>query len=252
MLFQQIRSASVKVKCGDVCFLIDPWLMDACSDAEREAAMADRHFISKPVVPLPMPAEEVLRDVDHILVTHMHSDHFSPDYLPRDAHIILQNQQDAEKAAGMGFANTDWFRTDVMTFGKVTVYRTEGIHGDSPETAKRMGAVSGFVFAAKGENTLYVAGDTVYCSCVTDALNRFHPAAVVVNSCDARIPGGRLIMNADDVMELCRHYPGTVIASHMDTVSHAHLSRKELRRILQENNCSDRVLIPADGEVITI
>ncbi|MBQ9048945.1 MAG: hypothetical protein IJ120_13710 [Solobacterium sp.] len=53
-------------------------------------------------------------------------------------------------------------------------------------------------------------------------------------------------------MELCRHYPGTVIASHMDTVSHAHLSREELRRILQENDCSDRVLIPADGEEIAI
>ncbi len=55
MLFQQIRSASVKVKCANVCFLVDPWLMDVCSDAEREEVLADRHFISKPIVPLPMP-----------------------------------------------------------------------------------------------------------------------------------------------------------------------------------------------------
>ena len=116
-----------------------------------------------------------------------------------------------------------------------------------------MGPTSGFVFVREGEPTVYLAGDTVYYDGVRDVIARFSPAVIIVNACDARLPEGRLIMNAEDVMETCACRPDSlVIVSHMEAVSHAHLDRAELRQSLSDSPYAAQVRIPADGEQIEI
>ena len=84
-------------------------------------------------------------------------------------------------------------------------------------------------------------------------IGRFEPDVIIVNACDARIRAGRLIMDAEDVKKTCDCKPdGTVIASHMDTVSHGHLSRDQLKRELTGTRYAGQVLIPEDGERIEI
>ena len=62
-----------------------------------------------------------------------------------------------------------------------------------------------------------------------------------------------MIMNADDVKKTCDCKPdSTVIASHMDAVSHAHLSREHLRKELAGTRYAEQVLIPEDGERVKI
>ena len=69
----------------------------------------------------------------------------------------------------------------------------------------------------------YIAGDTVSYEGVRSAIGRFEPDVIIVNACDARVGTGRLIMDAGDVKKTCDCKPdGTVIASHMDTVSHGY------------------------------
>ena len=46
--------------------------------------------------------ESILKGVDYCLVTHLHFDHFSVDYLPRDLRIIAQNHEDAEEIRNPG------------------------------------------------------------------------------------------------------------------------------------------------------
>ena len=75
----------------------------------------------------------------------------------------------------------------------------------------------------------------------------------LVNACDARGRYGRLIMNTEDVLKTCACSPAViVIATHMDTVSHAHLSRAQLHANLEERPGAEQVLIPEDGEWIEI
>ena len=251
--FQQIRNATVKLKFPGVTFLIDPWLSAPCSPEEKAEALQTRRFIPKPVCPLPMPPEEILADVDVILATHLHEDHFSGDFLPKDARMVLQNRTDAEKAEAMGFSNAACFADAPLTFGGVTVYRVDARHGDSDAVVRRMGSTSGFVFVREGAPTVYLAGDTVYYDGVRDVIVRFSPAMVIVNACDARLPAGRLIMNAEDVSKTCACSPDSlVIASHMEAVSHAHLSRAALRRNLSATPYAAQVRIPADGEQIEL
>lgn len=60
-------------------------------------------------------------------------------------------------------------------------------------------------------------------------------------------------MNAEDVSKTCACSPDSlVIASHMETVSHAHLSRAALRRSLSATPYAAQVRIPADGEQIEL
>lgn len=253
IVFQQIRNATVKLKYPDGIFMIDPWLMDACDPIEREQAVAARRFIPKPVCPLLAPAEALTGDVDWFLLTHFHPDHFSADHLPPDAPLTCQNEADAGELAKLGFSNVRWFRDGAMRFGDATVHRVEARHGDNEETVAAMGPGSGFVFECPGEKTVYVAGDTVYYDGVRAVIERFQPDVIVVNACDARWQHGRLIMNAEDVMMTCACAPESlVIASHMEAVSHAHLSREQLRGTLEENSCAGQVLIPEDGEYIGI
>ena len=58
--------------------------------SESRQALSIRKLIPKPVVPLPMPAREILKETDYNLVTHYHPDHFSADYLPKDAPMFSE------------------------------------------------------------------------------------------------------------------------------------------------------------------
>ena len=93
----------------------------------------------------------------------------------------------------------------------------------------------------------------MYYDGVRAVIQRFQPDVIVVNACDARWKQGRLIMNAEDVIKTCACAPDSlVIASHMEAVSHAHLSRKRLRDILEEGGYIRQVRIPEDGDHIGI
>ncbi len=61
---------------------------------------------------LPDTPDRILKDVDYCLVTHLHFDHFCPDYLPKDLRIIAQNHEDTEKIRQLGFENAAAFETE--------------------------------------------------------------------------------------------------------------------------------------------
>ena len=90
----------------------------------------------------------------------------------------------------------------------------------------------------------YVAGN----------LRTFAPDVIVLNCCDAQVTGlGSIIMGAADVHEVYRHAPrARIVASHMEAVNHATLTRAELRSYLADHGMTDRVLVPEDGETCTL
>ncbi len=251
--FQQIRNATVKLKYPGVSFMIDPWLMDVCAPEEREQAVMTRSFIPKPICPLPAAAEDLVADVDFFLLTHIHPDHFSADYLSADLPFVCQNETDAHQLESAGFSNVRYFDKESLSLGGVTIYHIDARHGENDEIVTRMGPGSGFMFVCDGEKTVYAAGDTVYYDGVRAVISQFAPDVIIVNACDARGRIGRLIMNAGDVIKTCDCKPDSiVVASHMDAVSHAHLSREQLKKELAGTKYARQVLIPEDGEQIEI
>ena len=59
------------------------------------------------------------------------------------------------------------------TLGDLLIARTEGRHGTG-EIGEAMAPVSGFVLAAPGEPTLYIAGDTILCDEVRAAVAEYN------------------------------------------------------------------------------
>ena len=58
-------------------------------------------------------------------------------------------------------------------------------------------------------------------------------------------------MGTEDVLKVCEAAPdAAIIASHMDAVNHATVSRTELREFLKKHGVDGRVLIPEDGEFL--
>jgi L-ascorbate metabolism protein UlaG (beta-lactamase superfamily) len=114
-----------------------------------------------------------------------------------------------------------------------------------------MGPVSGFVFQAENEPTIYWAGDTIWYEGVADTIIRTQPQIIITHSCGALWGEGVLIvMDAAQTVAVCQAAPGSkVIATHLDSVDHATVSREALRAYAEANGIGTaQLLIPADGE----
>lgn len=85
---------------------------------------------------------------------------------------------------------------------------------------------------------------------VAETIAMYHPDVIVTNNCAAMlVDNGRLIMDDNDLEKVCATAPeAVIIASHMDNVPHATLTRKTLDEKLKEKGIRERVRIPEDGE----
>ena len=68
-----VRNATLIVELAGKRLLVDPMLDDA---GARPPIDRTSNAAPNPLVPLPFPAEEVVRGIDVVLVTHCHCDHF--------------------------------------------------------------------------------------------------------------------------------------------------------------------------------
>lgn len=250
MIIQQIRNATLKIKYGKSAFLIDPWLQDKGTGPSVDAVIPEMNGIRNPMNDLPEDPEEILKDVDRVLITHLHFDHFSPEHLPENLKIIAQNHNDAERLQKMGFKNTSCFEKDPLTIGDVEIHKTKAVHGDGEDVVSRMGEACGYVFRAPGEKTVYLAGDTIYCAEVEKTIREYHPDVIIVNCCSATMPVGRLLMDLSDLEKVCAERPqAVVIASHLDSVNHAVLTSEDIRKFARDKGL-DQILVPANGECV--
>jgi L-ascorbate metabolism protein UlaG (beta-lactamase superfamily) len=242
-----IRHATCLIRYAGRTLLLDPMLGD---QGVRPPIANTPNPRPNPLVALPSPAASLLDGVEAILVTHTHSDHWDPGataLVPKDTTLVIQ-PRDAAKFAGWGFKAARPV-ADAVTWNDIRIARTGGQHGRGA-VAERLAPVSGFVLAASGQPTLYIAGDTVWCAEVAAALDTHRPDIVLVNAGAAQfLEGGPITMDVDDVVQVCRAAPSAhVIAVHMEAINHCVLTRRALADGVQKAGVGDRVLIPADGE----
>jgi L-ascorbate metabolism protein UlaG (beta-lactamase superfamily) len=207
------------------------------------------------MVELPLDDEALqglLEQIDGVLVTHTHRDHWDAravELLPKTIPLLCQ-PEDQEKLSQAGFSAVQPVISE-LRWKDIRFTRTGGRHG-SGEIGQKMGPVSGFVLQARGEPGLYLAGDSIWCAEVQRALRDYQPQVTVVNSGAAQfLSGGPITMTAEDVYQVCRAAPQTrVVAAHLETVNHCLLNRSQLKEALRQEGLLAQVAIPADGEVL--
>jgi len=235
---QLIRNATVLVNVGDATFLIDPIFSPAGENPPVSNSPNDRR---NPLVPMP----DVDLSYDAVVVTHRHPDHWdeaAKAELDDEVPLFCQPSE-ADAFAEEGVADVRPV-DDEASFAGVAVHRTPGRHGHG-ELAEEMGPVSGFVFEA--DETVYVAGDTIWYEPVEETLDRFDPDLVVLNGGEAQFEqGDPITMGIEDVSAVRDATDATVVVVHMEAINHCLLTREELR------SATEDVHVPEDGERIDL
>lgn len=257
MKITQVRNATIIVEYNETKFLIDPWLGPKDYMEGFESALNSQ--IRQPRVELPFEIEKIV-DVDAVILTHFHPDHFDEyavNALNKDIKFFVQSQKDLEIIKSYGFKNLEVMTQQGIDYKNIKLYKTDCQHGKREiikplcESIGMPYDAMGVVFKSNNEKTLYVAGDTIWCDEVSEAIDKFEPEIIVVNACAATVINGeRLIMNIDDVRQVIKKAPkSTIIASHMDTVSHLTVTRKDLEEFREKESVKN-LLMPDDGEVL--
>ncbi|MCT7505211.1 MBL fold metallo-hydrolase [Aliarcobacter cryaerophilus] len=249
----QIRNATVKINYGGKVFLVDP--MFAPKDAYKGFKGTLNSHLNWPRVELPFSTNEILKDVDAVIITHTHLDHLDETAIkaiPKDILIFSQDEKDKAYLEKSGFKNVK-IMTKNSSIGDVKLSITGGLHGSQELVFKYkelLGKVSGVVFSAKNEKTIYLAGDTVFNKDVEDVIKNYNPEIIILNSGDAQLgDGSSILMTKEEVLATHKVAPkAKIIAVHMEAVNHSALSRYELKEYSKQKGMEDFVFIPKDGE----
>ena len=251
MQLQLIRNATLKLTYGGHTILIDP---DLAAKYSRPS-FTERSL--NPMVELPLSLAEIVDGVELLIVSHLHRDHFDAvEAIPVALPVFCQPGDEA-RIAERGFTQVTPV-DDTLDWGGIRLTRTPGQHGTGT-VGRMMGAVAGFVFTAADEPTIYWAGDTILYEEIYAAIKRYQPDVIITHSCGARWPdeaGERqlIVMDAAQTVALAQAAPASiVIATHMEALDHATISRAELRAAaVVADILATRLLIPADGEVLYV
>ena len=246
-----IRHATLIVHYAGRTLLVDPLFADAGTLPPINRTANQR---PNPLVPLPVSAPSLVADIDAVLVTHTHSDHWdgaAAKQLPTGSLVFVQ-PEDARKLGDQGFSNVRPIDT-VMTWEAIHITRCGGEHGRG-EVGQRMAPVSGFVLEAGGWPALYIAGDTVWCPEVARVVQAHQPRVIVVNAGAAQfLEGGPITMDVPDVLQVCEAAPAaTIVTVHMEAINHCLLTRQALEQAIAASRHRPRVRIPADGETLEL
>ncbi|WP_169391999.1 MULTISPECIES: MBL fold metallo-hydrolase [Psychrobacter] len=256
--FQQIRNATIKLDYAGTTFLVDPML--AAKNAYPGFDGTVNSQIRYPMVDLPISVEEVLK-ADAIILTHLHADHWDDaarNLVPRDMPIFTQDEADAAIVRKDGFTDVRVLTEQGVVFKGTRINKTTGQHGTDAmykvaPLAELLGRTMGIVFQKPNYKTVYIAGDTIWDKEVENALTRYKPDVVILNTGYAKLTtfvNDSIIMGKDDVYRAYKFSPNAqIISVHMDTVNHATLTKAELRRFIEEKHLDkQRALVPNDGQ----
>ncbi|WP_299740942.1 MBL fold metallo-hydrolase [uncultured Roseobacter sp.] len=275
-VYHFIRNATARLAYGGKTFLLDPMLSD------KGALPSFAGIAPNPTVDLPIPAAQVIAEVDVVIVSHLHGDHFdgaAAEMLDKSMPIITPRNgaspnpregapdvpfKDSLEAKGftnvreIGSADADHITLDGITIHQVFARHGKGLVGDA------MGGVNGLIFEAEGQPTIYWAGDTILDEAgeVEAVLKRFKPDVVIAHTggpvVEALSPE-ILLMDAAQAATffdyaLRENEDVQIIAIHMDALDHCFSTRVDLASVLRQQGIElqNHVVVPDDGELVAL
>ena len=263
IIFHHIRNATDKITYNGVTILVDPMLAPKEFYPGFEGAPTIEQKRQRvPMVDLPIPIEEILKNLDAVIITHTHIDHWdkcAAKVIPKHIPIFVQNASDKKIVVGQGFKDVRVIGVNVP-FKGITITKTGAQHGADemlsiPSWAENAYDCMGFVLKSPGKKTIYVVGDTVWHEYVELALKKHKHDIIVINGALTRYEGfsGSSMMGPDDIKklyEMCKE--SIIIPVHFDSYPHCSYTTKTMKKFVKDNNYEDRVLVPVDGEILEL
>lgn len=244
---QLIRNATLKLNYNGKMFLIDP----SFSPKNGFMSFVVPNQNLNPTVDLPLSIAEITQDVDAVLVTHLHLDHFDDEAknnlnpsLPLFAQFT-----DSAALSQSPFTNVSLVDEKAEYHG-TSIIRTEGKHGPD-HLLGDLGHVSGFVLQAENHPTIYIIGDCLWDAEIRSTIQQYNPDIIIANSGGAQFMGETILMDENSVIALAKFAPNAkIMAVHMEALDHCHTTRQILQDAADAENID--ILIPQDGETMTL
>lgn len=254
MKITQIRNATLIIEYAGKKFLIDPLLAD--KDAYPGFEGSYNAHLRQPVVNLPFSIEHII-NVDAVIVTHTHLDHWDEvaiSSIPKSLPIFAQNEVDALSIRESGFKNVSLL-SDSSEFDGIKLIKTTGMHSTEATYAvigSVLGDVCGVVFRHPDEKSVYLVGDCILDAETTNNIKSHLPEVIILNCGDASFDGlDPILMGKEDVLEVSKMLPNSkIIATHLDGVGLTRLTRPVLRDFVENSGIATVVSVPEDGETI--
>ncbi len=124
MKMQLIRNATMKITYAGRTILTDPML------SSKGAFDPFAGIARNPTLELPFQAEEVVKGIESVIVTHGHPDHFdkaASEAIPKEM-VVFSQPEDGARMTEEGFQNVIPIETS-YTWEGITLTRTGGKHG---------------------------------------------------------------------------------------------------------------------------
>lgn len=248
MEIQLIRNACLRINYNNRVILFDPML------GPKHSLPSFGGKQENPIVDLPLSIEEIIADVDFVVLTHLHMDHWdkaAQDILPKDIPLFCQSE-DIEKIESQGFSRVSGIENHT-SFEGIDISRFRGQHG-SGEVLGLMGKSSGYLMSSKDEPSIFIAGDTIMTESLSDFIKKNQPEITISNSGGAYLedfPKDKILMDVEETLQLAKLcFPFLVIAVHLEALDHCTVSRNELN-LLSQLNEEYNLFVPEDGDIIS-
>jgi L-ascorbate metabolism protein UlaG (beta-lactamase superfamily) len=248
MHLHHLRNATTLLSLGEHRLLVDPMLGEVGAMPGFKMFGGGRR--RNPLVPLPPGADAALATVTAVVITHEHPDHLDGPGLRWIVERRLPVWTNGVDAPNLAKKGVDVHELCDGSLGmRVETIRSR--HGQGA-LGWLMGPVTGYYLSHPGEPSLYVVGDSVLTESVTSTITRLQPDVILAPAGSANMGlGGDILFSVDELVELVKLARGTVVFNHLEALDHCPTTRDGLRRRMAEEGLSERVLIPADGELLS-
>jgi L-ascorbate metabolism protein UlaG (beta-lactamase superfamily) len=245
--FTHIRHASSLVEVGGKKIIIDPML----SDKQRlPSIILTKNKQKNPLTDLPFDVENISTGIDHVLLTHLHFDHFDTtaiQKIPKAASIIC-SKPDRKKLQKLGFSNIHPV-SGPISIDDLGIERYPARHGRGL-LRLLLGRGSSYVLVYKGVK-IFITGDCLLTKALKKELIETKPDIVIANGGAAAFKFGKPItMTIKDIQQISKLLPNSkIFVVHLDTLNHCAETRLHY---FDQMKAYPAIHIPADGETIEV
>jgi L-ascorbate metabolism protein UlaG (beta-lactamase superfamily) len=242
-----IRHATSIIEMGERKFLVDPMLSNKES---LPPVPLTGNKLRNPLSDLPFSLDTLIDEIDYLLLTHLHFDHFDKKAIERipKTKTVLCSSEDSKKLKKMGFSKIQPIDETVEIDG-IKIKRYSAIHGRGILTYL-MGKGSSYLIDYNGFK-LFLTGDSILTKRVKNTMIEVAPHLIIANAGAARFRFGKPItMSIKDVQAVSGILPNSkIVVIHLDTLNHCTESSDFCKTQIKDYQ---NLFIPADGEQIVV
>jgi L-ascorbate metabolism protein UlaG (beta-lactamase superfamily) len=217
-----IGHMTVLLEIDELCFLTDPWF-GPCNLVEK---------ILAPRLVSPSKTFEEISEVDAMLVSHNHIDHFDTraiELAHRTGCTVIGSQKVAKRAIKCGLKKVIALQAGEMTeFRGISIY---AVHAEHPLASDAIGLI------VRGSRSVYFSGDTRLSKKTVNDLDRFTIDVALAQGACAWYPfAGKDGMDLPDLTRFAElTAPGWTVPLHLDCIG-KWLDHKAAVRISKDNS----------------